>query len=101
DSRAVEAAYTILEHEQMHHETLLYIYHRVPFEHKRRPANGAAPPDGAPPPHAVVRVAAGTATLGAKRGTIPFGWDNEFEELRVDVPAFSVDAHSVTNADYL
>lgn len=100
-SRAVQAAYTILEHEQMHHETLLYIYHRVPLEHKRKPSNGTAPSDGALPRNEVVRVAAGAATLGAKRDGIPFGWDNEFEEQRVDVPAFSVDAHSVTNADYL
>jgi hypothetical protein len=29
------AAYTILEHEEMHHETLLYIVHRLPTERKR------------------------------------------------------------------
>jgi len=101
DSRAVQAAYTILEHEQMHHETLLYIFHRVPYAHKHRPSNAAAPADAALPPREAVAVAAGTATLGAARGSIPFGWDNEFEELRVDVPAFQIDAHSVTNADYL
>src|SRR5215469_614348 len=43
DSRAVQAAYTILEHEQMHHETLLYIYHRIPLHQKRKTANGSAP----------------------------------------------------------
>lgn len=101
DSRAVQAAYTILEHEQMHHETLLYIFHRVRFEHKRKPPNGAAPDDATPPRAEPIRVAAGSATIGARRDVIPFGWDNEFEETRVDVPAFSIDAHSVTNADYL
>ena len=29
-----QAAYTILEHEEMHHETLLYMLHRLPFERK-------------------------------------------------------------------
>jgi len=100
-SRAFQAAYTILEHEQMHHETLLYIFHRVPLGLKARPANAAAPGDGPLPPHDRVRIEAGFATLGAKRDAIPFGWDNEYEETRIEVPAFTIDAHSVTNADYL
>ena len=33
--------------------------------------------------------------------SVPFGWDNEFAELRVEVPAFEVDRHDVTNAEYL
>ncbi len=101
ESRSFQAAYTILEHEQMHHETLLYIYHRVPLQQKHKPANGAAPEDGAQPRNEAIHIPAGVATLGARTGAIPFGWDNEFEEQRVDVPAFSIDSHSVTNADYL
>jgi len=85
----------------MHHETLLYIFHRVPLGLKARPANAAAPGDGPLPPHDRVRIEAGFATLGAKRDAIPFGWDNEYEETRIEVPAFTIDAHSVTNADYL
>ena len=100
-SRSVQAAYTILEHEQMHHETLLYLFHRIPLGQKRRPADGTPAPDAPLPRSKTVRVAAGTATLGAERGSIPFGWDNEFDEARIEVPAFSVDAHSITNADYL
>ena len=101
DSRAFQAAYTILEHEQMHHETLLYIFHRVPMSEKKKPSNGSAPGDGPLPPADRVRVEAGTATLGARRDAIPFGWDNEFEQTQVAVPAFTIGAHSVTNADYL
>ncbi|HLW37051.1 MAG TPA: SUMF1/EgtB/PvdO family nonheme iron enzyme [Candidatus Eremiobacteraceae bacterium] len=96
----VQAAYTILEHEQMHHETLLYIYHQLPYHLKHRPANGAPPPDATPPQYARAKVPAGSATLGARRGET-FGWDNEFEQTVVEVPAFEIDAHSVTNADYL
>jgi formylglycine-generating enzyme required for sulfatase activity len=48
-----------------------------------------------------VGVPAGRATLGARRGGIPFGWDNEFEAIEVDVPGFEIDVHSVTNADWL
>jgi iron(II)-dependent oxidoreductase len=100
-SRAVAAAYTILEHEQMHHETLLYLIHQVPYEHKAIPANGAPPQDGAIPKPERISIPAGTATLGARPGDVPFGWDNEFPETTVEVDAFEIDAQSVTNADYL
>ncbi|MCP5116970.1 MAG: SUMF1/EgtB/PvdO family nonheme iron enzyme, partial [bacterium] len=30
-----------------------------------------------------------------------FGWDNEFEQLRVEVTAFAVGKHKVTNGDYM
>src|SRR5215831_3668032 len=32
---AVEGLYTALEHEAMHQETLLYMWHRLPYEQKR------------------------------------------------------------------
>jgi len=37
------------------------------------------------------RIPAGTATLGARRGAIPYGWDNEFDEQTVQVGAFGID----------
>ena len=94
-----EAAYNILEHEEMHHETLTYIIHRLArekqrglrFEHR----------DVAPPKLEPVAVPAGRATLGARRDVLAFGWDNEFDEHVVDVGAFGIDAHDVTNGDYL
>jgi formylglycine-generating enzyme required for sulfatase activity len=43
-------------------------------------------------------IPAGTATLGAGAH---FGWDNEFPEHQVHVPAFTIDAYPVTNGDYL
>src|SRR5437588_1091538 len=33
-----EAVFAIIEHEAMHQETLLYMWHRLPFDLKRRPA---------------------------------------------------------------
>ena len=96
------AVATILEHELMHQETLLYIWQRLPYAHKRRPAGTPSPVlGGQPPERRRVRVPAGRATLGARRGEIRFGWDNEFEANAVDVPAFEVDVHDVTNGDYL
>jgi ergothioneine biosynthesis protein EgtB len=96
------AAYTILEHEPMHQETLRYMWHRLPFSQKRRPAGLPPPVMDADAPHpARVRVPAGTATLGAHPDRVPFGWDNEFAEHRVEVPAFDIDVYDVTNRDFL
>ena len=66
----------------MHHETLQYILHRLPLDQKVRPAGLAMPRiGGEPPSRRTVRVAAGSATLGADRDEIPFGWDNEFPRM--------------------
>ena len=95
-----EALFTALEHEAMHQETLLYMWHRLPHAQKRPPAD-LHYEFADPPPASTTAIPAGSATLGAVPGAIPFGWDNEFGEQRVHVPAFEIDVHSVTNADFL
>ena len=105
----VEGLYTALEHEAMHQETLLYMWHRLPYAEKRGErfeVGGGRFEVGGPRLEArgrkrEVRIPAGHAELGAKRQDVAFGWDNEFEGHRVDVPAFAIDALPVTNADYL
>ena len=96
-----EAIFTALEHEAMHQETLLYMWRRLPYAHKRKPRGVQYELGAAPPPNRRIRVPAGHATLGARRDRIPFGWDNEFGEIAVPVAEFEIDAHSVTNADFL
>src|SRR6478609_7740638 len=96
-----EAVFTALEHEAMHQETLLYMWHRLPHDHKRKPIDLTYEVGGAPVAPDVVRIPAGRATLGAERSGGRFGWDNEFGEVHVDVPAFEIDIHNVTNAEYL
>jgi ergothioneine biosynthesis protein EgtB len=96
-----EAVFTALEHEAMHQETLLYMWRRLPYEHKRKPADVRYELEAACPAPRTIDIPAGLATLGARRDGIPFGWDNEFDETTVRVPAFDIDAHSVTNADFL
>ncbi len=94
-----QAAFTILEHEEMHHETLLYIVHQLPYDRKvpkKQPHQ-----DPSPPPYSTQHVEAGVATLGAEREGLQFGWDNEFGSVQVPVPAFDIDTFAVTNADYL
>ena len=99
--RGAEALYTAVEHEAMHQETLLYMWHRLPHAQKQRPAYLPYETKAAVPPCTTVRIPAGHATLGATRGEIRFGWDNEFDSHQVHVPAFEVDVHSITNAEYL
>lgn len=96
-----EAAFAILEHEAMHQETLLYMWHRLPYERKRRPAGYRPRLEGPVPAREWIEIPPGDATLGVDRGTIPFGWDNEFGALRERVGAFSIERHDVTNAAYL
>jgi ergothioneine biosynthesis protein EgtB len=96
-----EGVHTMLEHEAMHQETLLYMWHRLEPSSKRPPSRAAVLTlGGAPPAPRRVRVAAGRAVLGAERGALDFGWDNEYEQRAIDVPAFDIDVYNVTNADY-
>ena len=96
-----QAVYAILEHEAMHQETMLYMWHQLPFEAKAAPEGATDDVAGTTPPPARVEVPAGLATLGARPGEIPFGWDNEFLAHVVDVPAFEIDVHDVTNERFL
>jgi ergothioneine biosynthesis protein EgtB len=96
-----EAVDTILEHEAMHQETLLYMWHQLPHAQKRRPAEYIPRVDGQEPPVEWIDIDEGIATLGVAPGSIPFGWDNEFPEHRERVPPFRIERHDVTNARFL
>lgn len=96
-----QAVYAILEHEAMHHETMLYMWHQLPHEQKLAPGAEAPTPPRATPSPQRASVPSGRATLGARPGEIPFGWDNEFPASVVDVPGFSMDVHNVTNAQFM
>ena len=95
------AVFTILEHEVMHQETLLYMWHRLPLAQKRKPAGYQPRVDGDSPPSEWIAIPAGCATLGVRRGTTAFGWDNEFPASSANVPAFAIERHDVTNERYL
>jgi gamma-glutamyl hercynylcysteine S-oxide synthase len=94
-----QAAYNILEHEEMHHETLMYIINRLARDRQRGPRFTHR--DVMPPARDPIAIPAGRATLGADRAALTFGWDNEFERSEVDVAAFALDAYDVTNGEYL
>ena len=94
-----QAVFTVLEHEQMHHETLTYIIHRLAPELKGRIAQTHH--DATPPHNDLVPIPGGEVTLGVDPGAIAFAWDNEFGAHRVSVDPFAVQRYPVTNGDYL
>ena len=90
-----------LEHRLLHAETFAYMLHQLPLERKIPQAN-AMTPEAAHVPARMVKIPAGTATLGLPRGANgSFGWDNEFEAHTEEVPEFEIDAYNVTNGQYL
>ncbi|HSE13426.1 MAG TPA: SUMF1/EgtB/PvdO family nonheme iron enzyme [Rudaea sp.] len=99
-TRLDQLLHVAIEHRQMHAETLSYLMHRMPFDHKR-----GSDALGEPAPRYIVPqtvdIPAGKTTLGASRSSGEFGWDNEFEAHTVDVPAFVIDKYKVTNRQYL
>jgi ergothioneine biosynthesis protein EgtB len=93
-----------IEHRLMHAETLAYMLHQLPAERKIAPPSYlpvGSPLPGPPMAARMIDIPAGTATLGIPRGGESFGWDNEFEDHLVHVPAFAIDACKVTNGDFL
>ncbi|HEV2615786.1 MAG TPA: SUMF1/EgtB/PvdO family nonheme iron enzyme [Candidatus Acidoferrales bacterium] len=94
-----------IEHRLMHAETLAYLLHQLPIEKKPAQRILSARALEAPSSQTVVprmtAIPEGVATLGMPRDRGQFGWDNEFEELKVSVPRFSIGVFPVTNGEYL
>ena len=89
-----------IEHRLMHAETLAYMLHQLPLEAKIPPASQSQAVASRVNP-AMIEIPAGRATLGLSRASGNFGWDNEFEEHSVEVPAFAIDKYKITNREYL
>ncbi len=97
--RRGQAVFTALEHEQMHHETLTYIIHRLSPNLKGRIRQTHR--DTAPPANEFIEIASGSITLGADPDAVAFGWDNEFRAHELRVERFRVQRYPITNVDYL
>ena len=87
-----------IEHRLMHAETLEYMFHQLPFDAKTGPHLPTIP--AATTVQEMAAIPAGTVTLGLRRNSSEFGWDNEFEAFSADVPAFLIDKHKVTNGQF-
>jgi len=94
--------HAVVEHELMHHETLLYMLQRLGSERKRRPQWLPPPTFGAGGEEVPERIAipAGEATVGAGWDEIAFGRDNEFPAQTTSVAGFAIDALPVTVARF-
>jgi len=86
-----------IEHRWMHVETLAYLLHQLPLG-SVTPVAQPSVPSSAPLARRSIEIPRGVATLGRDDGG---GWDNERGIVRVDVPAFAIASHPVTNGDYL
>jgi formylglycine-generating enzyme required for sulfatase activity len=89
----------VIEHRQMHAETFAYMLHNLAAEKKHRPHQPTLQAT-ATPRQEMITVPAGASTLGQPTGG-EFGWDNEFQEHRIFVPAFRISRYKVTNREYL
>ena len=99
-----------IEHRFMHAETFTYLLHDLdkPMPRQKPWLQGTVRSSICQSDN-MVDVPAGIATLG-QTGKVndageleadEFGWDNEFGVQRIEVPAFQVDKHKVTNRQYL
>jgi ergothioneine biosynthesis protein EgtB len=91
----------VLEHELMHHETLLYMVQELDSALKDGPEEDESGDEGGGVAPDVAEVPGGRVVLGAARGSLAFGWDNEFPEHALDVPDFAIDTTPVRNRDFL
>lgn len=96
DRRAI---HTVVEHERMHHETLLYMFQQLPPGRKVRPRGPAEAPSRSIAAGRI-RIPGGRVRLGADPGAVAFGWDNEFPAHDVDVADFTIDATPVRNSEF-
>lgn len=93
-----------IEHRLMHAETLAYMLHQLSSDRKIMPhgyRTVGSHRSGLPIAVRMINIPAGTVTLGILRGGDVFGWDNEFEAHSVEVPAFVISAHKVSNGEFL
>jgi ergothioneine biosynthesis protein EgtB len=99
DERVRAVVPMVLEHELMHHETLLYMVQQLPAGLKRGAGTLPEGSAGEGTLQSLVFVPRGAAVLGAPRSG-RFRWDNEHEDLTVQVPEFRIDALPVTNREF-
>jgi formylglycine-generating enzyme required for sulfatase activity len=95
-----DVACMALEHRQMHLETLAYMFHNFPHELKSAPSSRENTDTNGAPENGWRDIPAGVAVLGKARDG-SFGWDNEYEQLPANVPAFRIQRYKVSNGDYL
>ncbi len=91
-----------IEHERIHIETSSVLIRQHRLEYVRpHPAFKPCLETGDPVENVLVSVPRGTTYLGKQRQDSRYGWDNEYGERVVDVPAFEASRFLVSNAEFL
>ncbi len=91
-----------IEHERIHLETSSVLIRQQNIAWVRQhPAFPACRESGQPPVDERVPVPAGTVRIGKRRDDPYYGWDNEYGEHEVTLPAFETSRHLVSNALFL
>ena len=111
-SKPIWALVMGFEHERIHLETSSVLMREMPLQFLRRPEhwpvidlNGSGN-DFVSRAAAAVKIEAGLVKIGRRLASIEgddarFGWDNEFGQREVNVPAFAAGSDLVTNAEFL
>ena len=91
-----------IEHERIHLETssVLIRQHAIQYV-KPHPAWQACQATGAAPQNQLVKIPAGDVVLGKDRSASTYGWDNEYGQHKVSVPAFEASRYLVSNNEFL
>ncbi len=89
--------HVVIEHELMHHETLMYMIAQLDPSLKTPPNTYALPTATTAPAAEVVCIAGGDVTLGVGRDDIAFAWDNESPAVQASVTPFAIDRWAVSN----
>lgn len=98
---AREAVAMVLEHELMHHETLMYMLARVDPSRLQAPEGWKRPRGGAGSEPVPVQVSGGPVALGADRVAGRFGWCCEHPRRVERVADFVIDSVPVTVGRFL
>jgi formylglycine-generating enzyme required for sulfatase activity len=95
-----EMVHVAIEHRLMHVETTAYLLHHLDSSKKQAPLSTPLSLNGQAPSEEMVEIPEGSTRLG-RRCEEGFGWDNEFREHDVFVPAFAMSQYKITNGQYL
>src|SRR5690606_25273132 len=88
-----------IEHRLMHVETNVYLLHHLDSKHKNPPSDfsrvSSFSISDETAKDEMIEIPEGIATLGMKPDE-GFGWDNEFAQHKVAIPAFLISRYKVT-----
>jgi 5-histidylcysteine sulfoxide synthase len=116
-SHPLWALFLGMEHERIHLETSSVLFRETPIHLVQRPPNWpplhpsarqssgkrptSNPVEGVDyPSNRMLAVEKDSVVLGKPKEFPSFGWDNEYGERKVDVPAFAASEHMVTNGEF-